>query len=121
MSGWPCWRRSGSPPQSGPRTQGGHVRRSAEFKILIASGSPTSLISATLVRPWAYSISSLGLPTKGDCRSTAHGSDSLWRSVFGGRAEALEDDPDLDSAEPCPAQELESPPHPLLDVVAELP
>ena len=37
------------------------------------------------------------------------------------RAEALEDNPDLDPAEPGPAQELEPPPHPLLDVVAELP
>ena len=30
----------------------------------IASGSPTSLISATLVLPCAYSISSLGVPTR---------------------------------------------------------
>ncbi len=58
---------------------------------------------------------------KGDCRRATHSSNGLWRSVFGGGAEALEYNPDLDSAEPCPAQELEPPPHPLLDVVAELP
>src|SRR5512132_3379285 len=54
----------GHPHGLGPASQDRfHVRKSDEFKISIASGSPTSLISATLVLPCAYNISSLGLPT----------------------------------------------------------
>ena len=40
--------------------RGYQLPRSVAFKISSASGSPTSLISATSVRPCAYSISSLG-------------------------------------------------------------
>ena len=65
-------RTSESPPQSCLCTQGRcHVRRSAEFKISIASGSPTSLISAT-PRPAVgvqHQLAGIGRP--GDRRRAA--------------------------------------------------
>ena len=100
------------------RPNGLHVRRSAEFRISIASGSPTSLISATLVRPWAYNISSLGAD-QGDGRGTTDGADRFGAPSACG-PEALEDDSNLDPAEPRSTQQLEPAPHPFLDVFAEL-
>jgi hypothetical protein len=76
----------------------------------IASGSPTSLISATLVRPWAYNINSLGVPTRVTVEAP------LTARIVSGAPSA--------AAEPRRSrttQQLESAPHPLLDLVVEVP
>jgi hypothetical protein len=52
---------------------------------------------------------------------TTYGSNCLGRSVGVGRAQALQDNPYLYSPEPRSTQQFEPSPHPLLDIVAEVP